>query len=349
MSAALGFGLGPVVAERVSIEGPATLNPDRPLLEELAVLLGLDEVKVAVGLGGFDQWWKPVLQIFDTDGTPVGYAKVGWTPLTSSLVRNEGRILEVLAANPVQGLVIPDLLAQLQWAGHDVLVTAPLPSEVRSIERTMPPRCILPAVHGEGPLTSSRWWSALEDELGLTMSTGGPGVTSHGILGGEQTQRQLEELDDLRERALSAVSVVAERLGDAELPRGLFHGDWVPWNLAALVDANGDSPIVAWDWEYGSSDAPVGLDDVHGAFQVARQCGANVQGALSVAVVHGREVLNDRPTVELLSLIHPLFLLAKMQRALRLDGDVQPARLSEITAVHEVLERRLHRARGLAA
>jgi hypothetical protein len=44
-----------------------------------------------------------------------------------------------------------------------------------------------------------------------------------------------------------------------------WHGDWVPWNLARSRRG-----LVAWDWEYSEPGAPVGLDEVHGAYQQAR-------------------------------------------------------------------------------
>ncbi len=58
-----------------------------------------------------------------------------------------------------------------------------------------------------------------------------------------------------------------------------WHGDWVPWNLARC-----HLGLVAWDWEYSEPGAPVGLDEVHGAYQQARVAeGRSIAEALRAA------------------------------------------------------------------
>jgi hypothetical protein len=69
-------------------------------------------------------------------------------------------------------------------------------------------------------------------------------------------------------------------------PWARWHGDWVPWNLARSRRG-----LVAWDWEYSEPGAPVGLDEVHGAYQEARfQDGRPVPDALAAARRAARHV-----------------------------------------------------------
>ena len=101
------------------------------LWEAVAYCTRLDEPDpvVAVGLGTLDHWWKPVLQVFSSRGRPLGYVKVGWTPITAELVRTEGRSLEAYAASPVVGLIAPRLVHRGTWGACEIVVTAPMPRD----------------------------------------------------------------------------------------------------------------------------------------------------------------------------------------------------------------------------
>ena len=328
VSAVVGVGLGPVVADPVASTGPPADPGGRPLLDELADLLGTGPLAAAVGMGGMDDWWTPVLQLFDDAGRPAGYAKVGTTPLTAELVRNEARVLRHLRRHPPRRLVVPRVVGHGVWAGCQVVVTEPLPAEVRALDRTMPPRCPLVGPGGpstDSPLAASSWWGTVRERL--QQPAGAVGA---------RTRTVLDQLD--------------HRCAGVELPLGLSHGDWVPWNLALLSDAAGPA-LVAWDWEYGATDAPVGLDDLHGAYVVARQLGADVAGALSVSLVHGREVRPDPSLLDLLAVVHPAVLLSReLQRAALAPGSADAEGLTlEGAEVLAVLERRLGCGTGAVA
>ena len=320
VSAVVGAGLGPAMGGPVVMEGPPVLHDAAPLLDELAEVLGVDDLHAAVGLGEVDEWWTPVLQLFDGGGRPVGFAKVGLTPLTAAMVHNEGRVLESLRRRPPAGLTVPRLVARGGWGGAEVVLTAPLPADVRSVERSLPPRCPL-ADHGTtSRVVGGRWWDSLSARLAV--GTGSP----HDA------------------RVAEVVADVADRLGPTEVPTGWFHGDWVPWNLAVTRGQE----LVAWDWEYAASGVPLGLDDLHGAFGVARQHGTDVAGALSVAVVHGREVLADRDRLDVLSLVHPVLVLGRLADAAR-AGAPASRTVTGTAEVLAVLERRLAARDGAAA
>lgn len=89
--AVVGWGLGSGVLQRVQgtamTSGPPTgrfAGADEqlvPLLHELARRLGRDDLSFATSPRNVDPFWTPTLQLFALDGTPVAYAKVGWTEL----------------------------------------------------------------------------------------------------------------------------------------------------------------------------------------------------------------------------------------------------------------------------
>lgn len=324
VSAVVGAGLGPAMGGPVVIEGPPVLQDAPPLLDELAEVLGVDDLHAAVGLGEVDEWWTPVLQLFDGAGRPVGFAKVGLTPLTAAMVHNEGRVLESLRRRPPLALTVPRLVARGGWGSAEVVLTAPLPADVRAVDRSLPPQCPLSAHGATTRVVGGRWWDTLSSRLAV--GTGSP----HD------------------QRVADAVAEVAARLGPVEVPSGWFHGDWVPWNLAVTDGAPGGSGLVAWDWEHAASGVPLGLDDLHGAFGVARHHGTDIAGALSVAVVHGREVLADRDRLDVLALVHPVLVLGRLADATR--AGAAPARTAAETAdVLAVVERRLAARDGAAA
>jgi hypothetical protein len=216
------------------------------LTEHLGQLFGRGQVVMAIG-GGSGPYRKPVLQIFGTDGTPLGYVKVGWNDWTRDAVRREAAALRACAARPME-LGVPALLHLGTWRGLDLLVTAPLPRGVRR-QRTgsrLPATALLREIselseHYVGELVTSPWWAGLRTRIVA-------GVADPA--------------------ARTRLAQVADRIegshGRAALEFGTWHGDLVPWNLARL-----GGRLYAWDWESSAPDAPVGFDALHFHFQAA--------------------------------------------------------------------------------
>ncbi|MCB0971757.1 MAG: hypothetical protein KDA97_09640 [Acidimicrobiales bacterium] len=199
---------------------------------------GATALAVAVGIGAFDEVWKPTLQVFRSDGTPAAFVKVGLGPVGEHLVRTEAAALAAWSAEPDPRLVVPDLIAELSWQGLPVAVVAPLPADARRL----PP----------GPVSA---WAVRELDDG---GTAGRVVDATWWKQRRADHHGHGEVDAILEQ-------IEARHGDHEGRWGSMHGDWVPWNLARCSRG-----LVAWDWEYASDDAPAGLDEVHGAYQQAR-------------------------------------------------------------------------------
>jgi hypothetical protein len=255
--------------ELVADAGPGSLLH---LLEEL---LRDDEhepgLAVGIGLGHRDEVWKPTLQVFRPDGTPAAFVKVGLGPVGDHLVATEAATLAAWSRHADPRLVVPDLIAEVTWNGLRIAVVAPLPTDVRRLPPGVPSAWAVRELDGHAstaPLAAAPWW----------------------------TQRRLAALDQPTSDAGAIEALldrIAERHDAATAPDGAaprwarWHGDWVPWNLARCHRG-----LVAWDWEYSEADAPVGLDEVHGAYQQARVVeGQPIAGSLAVARAAARSLV----------------------------------------------------------
>lgn len=141
LSLAVQAGLAqPVLRNKIDIGvasgASAAQLADVLLTEHLSGLLGGGPVMLAFG-GGSGPYRKPVLQAFSTDGTPLGYVKVGWNDWTREAVRREAEALRACAARQIR-IGVPDLLDHSRWQGLDLLVTAPLPARVRRLPSGWP-------------------------------------------------------------------------------------------------------------------------------------------------------------------------------------------------------------------
>jgi hypothetical protein len=216
----------------------------------LAEALGRRDLAAAITLGSVRPNRKPVVQLLEPGGAPVGYLKVGWNDLTRGLVRNEARVLRRLAAHRPRTFTAPSLLHQGRWRGLEVTVGSALPHGLwrRGRRYATPP----PAVSGEiaalggiqvAPLAASAWWAGLRRRLAPVVAASPPPA---------------------------AVAATLHRLQDrhaqTELAFGTWHGDWGPWNLRTTADR-----FLVWDWERSGDGVPLGFDLLHFGYQTALQ------------------------------------------------------------------------------
>ncbi|HEX5740010.1 MAG TPA: hypothetical protein VFY17_00470 [Pilimelia sp.] len=209
----------------------------------LRTVLGVD-VHLGVHIGPARANRKPVLQLITAAGETLGYAKLGTGPLTRTLVRHEAAALTALADAPLHRLRVPRLLHHGEWNGHEVLVQSALP--------VWQPRAALGAdrlaaamreLAHAGPVTdstlgASAYWRDLRARLA--------------VLGGTADGATLA----------AAAETLAQHHREVPLRFGGWHGDWSPWNMAALTDA-----VLVWDWERYRAGVPLGFDAVHHELQ----------------------------------------------------------------------------------
>lgn len=191
---------------------------------------------------------KATLQLVHVDGSPAGYAKVGWNPVTDHYVRTEAAALASLERS---GRVrAPRVIAECDYAGHPVVVTEPLPAGVRAVLGSVAPPtseeifALCPVVRVDR-IAATAQAGALQRRL----------AHHNDPLVVEVARQARTLLDGLL--ALRQSIPVTER----------WHGDLTPWNTAR----DDDGTLWVWDWESSEPDAAAGLDALHWSYSAHRR------------------------------------------------------------------------------
>jgi hypothetical protein len=233
--------------DRLTVRGTAGAEiPSRAF----ARALGVETVALAVNVRRPSPFRKPVTQLLSPEGRPIGFAKIGWNEVTRLGLGREAEALRALSDGG-RGLLAPTLRHRGPWRAHELLITDPLPPDVRRFGPGPPPADVTREVAELRPpvaaaLAASEAWAAVRARANAPAAA--EVVGRHGL-----------------SRILPAfLDAVERRHGGTELRFGFWHGDWSPWNLGHTGDR-----VVAWDWEYAGAGVPVGMDLPHFHFQVA--------------------------------------------------------------------------------
>jgi hypothetical protein len=243
VSMAGGLG-GAVLRGRVRVSTP----PGTDTIESYLGSVMSRDIRVSMQLGRPRANRKPVLQMLNGAGAPVGFVKVGVNPLTRSLVDAEHNSLNQLGRAGLTEISIPRVLHYGSWHGLGVLVLSSLP-----------------AWRARGRIGRARLTAAMAELARVN------GLSREQLAGGEYLRLlrfRLTAADPRpeREAVLAALDTVTARASDATLIFGSWHGDWSPWNIAS---AGGQ--LLVWDWERFTSPAPLGFDMLHYRLQVDAQ------------------------------------------------------------------------------
>lgn len=254
LSTALSTGFGSALMPFGLSVGP---SPDS-ISDYLSEAVG-EPVLISLTVGAARANRKPILNVHRRDGTEIGFAKVGLTPLSNQLVAHEHRALQFLAAAAPDSFTTPTPLHHGVWRGNQVLLMSSLRPDKQQSNGRLP---VAAAAQIAGtteiqivPIESSGWLAKLYRSVEQFRAT--------------PDGRLAQSLDRF-----------AQAYGDLELPFGAWHGDFGPWNLAVTSRA----PMI-WDWERYDPEMPVGSDVVHYVSHPALRR----QGDLSAA----RKVLED--------------------------------------------------------
>ena len=123
-----GLPLAPSVLSLVVADRAPDAHASLPV-DTLARALGRDRLYAATGVrDGANR--KATLHLFAATGEPVGFAKFGWNASTDAVVRAEAEALR--AVGGISGAArAPALRSEVNYHGHAVIVTEPLPLDVR--------------------------------------------------------------------------------------------------------------------------------------------------------------------------------------------------------------------------
>lgn len=247
LSWVLATGLGATgMRDRLRVHGPVGAATIETYLQQVL----RRDVQVSMHIGPPRANRKPVLQLLADDGRTVGFAKVGINALTQDLVRAEWTALTDLERAGLRHVAIPRVRHYGRWHDLDILVLDALPTW-RGRRRPGHDRLVEAAweiarVGGirRHRLADSPYWRSLRSRLDRIGDDGASRVDRAAL-----------------DAAASAVSV---RSGDEDLVFGSWHGDWAPWNMAAVAGG-----LLVWDWERFESGVPVGFDVLHHFVQTA--------------------------------------------------------------------------------
>jgi hypothetical protein len=262
--AALRTGASAVLLrDRLRISGHAEDTIDGYLRRALGVDLAL-----SIHIGPARANRKPVLQLLTPDGSTIGFAKVGTGELTRRLVRAEATALTALTQQGLRRVSVPRVLHSGQWNGHEVLVQSALPVWL--------PRA---------PLTPERLAAAMREvAAAFTVRYGPLDDSTYWI---DLRGRLIAVAGQADGAALAAAArTLLDRRGQTPLRYGAWHGDWAPWNMAALADA-----VLVWDWERFSVGVPVGFDAVHHELQGRIETGSDATAAVDATVRRADDLL----------------------------------------------------------
>lgn len=270
--------------------------PQWLLLSHLQATLGVSGLVALIPVRRAMPNTKPAFRLFDGAGRPHGYAKLGWSPATRAIVRDEG-----LALSSVQGRLstvqVPRPLAAGIWQGSDYVVAEPLPPDLRPWR-----------AH---PLAGAH---VLRDIAASGITTRAPLSKSSYL---RRTLSSLSASAHAAPELADALSTWLESLGRHETPLafGRWHGDWVPWNVASSVDGG----VVAWDWEYSHPDVPVGFDLLHWHYQrrLAARDGT-IEAAVQALYAARHQLCALSVPADMHSTVASLYLVEMLTRSVRL-------------------------------
>lgn len=195
------------------------------------------EVVISLSVGSARANRKPILNVHTTDGTDIGFAKVGLNPLTNDLVIHEHDVLQQLTKNEGANFTAPAPIHFGYWHGHAVLLMSSLRPDRRQGNKELPIGAAASIVGTTplvwAPVDTSSWFTDLVGSAAALQGTAG---------------KLLSELLDR----------YGQEYGAQVLPFAAWHGDFGPWNLARTSGV----PMV-WDWERYATGIPVGFDVIH--------------------------------------------------------------------------------------
>ncbi|SNS88956.1 hypothetical protein SAMN05421812_102233 [Asanoa hainanensis] len=278
---------GLLLRDRIRVYGPDAETIDGYLRR----VLGAD-VALSIHIGPARANRKPVLQLIARDGRTVGFGKMGTGPLTRRLVRAETSALQALSHAVVDDVTIPSVLHSGEWRGHQVLIQSALPvwqpRAPLSAERLAAAQRAVALCCGtsKGWLSTSPYWSELRERLaGVADRPDGAALAA-------------------------AARDLAARAGDTDLRFGSWHGDWAPWNMAALAGS-----LLVWDWERFTLGVPMGFDALHYELQRRIQTDPDAAAAVERTVTRAPRLLAPfevpRAAAELTALLYLIDLAAR--------------------------------------
>jgi hypothetical protein len=181
---------------------------------------------------------KTSMQIMDSDGAILGYAKISRAPHVRPYLRREASMLGHFATKGLRSADIPRVQAYLEDAAVTIVVTDSLKSAIHTTPLALGPDhlAFLEELRSHGEANCA---GVLLDDLATETRR------LAALAGPDWTARMAHIDSSLRPHADS-------------IPLCLCHGDFTPWNTFVQ-----GKRLYVFDWEYARTDWPVGFDLTH--------------------------------------------------------------------------------------
>jgi hypothetical protein len=207
----------------------------------IASAFARDDLYFAYFTGTDSPHRKAAVQVMDSEGGILGYAKVSRNPAVKELIRHEGAMLGKVKELDLQTAIIPTVLYAGPMADAEVLVTDTLKTN-----RTRTTLVFTPAHR------------AFLDELARKTAAGKISAQEMGASYRERFNTVTNRLDDRWRKRLDQAINRLELDAGTQFSLAMAHGDFTPWNTFMV-----DSKLYVFDWEYALEAAPVGINQVH--------------------------------------------------------------------------------------
>lgn len=221
---------------------PVDVEDADALLDLLSASLGRSDLSLSWHVGRPGRYQSAVAQVTAPEGRVLAFAKVAASETATEALENEYRMLRLVGGLAGMGDAVPRVRLKDSWSSSTVLVTSPGPDLSGPTRFDRRHRDFLERLHGATvqttPYRDSPTWARQN-------------------LIREELEKDLTA--SWKERYARAFRLLDEQLGGVELPFGVAHRDFTPWNTRSQSDGG----IYVFDWEFATGGCLVSLDEFH--------------------------------------------------------------------------------------
>ncbi|MBN2089865.1 phosphotransferase [candidate division KSB1 bacterium] len=197
-----------------------------------------------VGSSGKNQ--KLTLQLMRSNGQVLGYLKIADNPSNQAFMKNEYEICEKLKSLKFVNGKVPSTLYWGEWQNFQVMVQEPLDLRAKFVGLDLNEKMVLFLLEliemtgRKERFENSSFMERLSHDL----------------------QKLRSSHKELNSSILGDVVKILKRLEKLELPFGVHHGDFTPYNVRQY-----GQELTVFDWEFARADYPPLFDLFHFIFQ----------------------------------------------------------------------------------
>lgn len=220
--------------------GSHTLKTTLPLL--IARILNRQDIQLGFFTGTPGYYHKVTTQVMANSGEVIAYGKIASTDQAASMLARESQNLTFVGSCGMESFVMPRLLWTGKVHGYSILLqSAPHKSKPGPLSLTKKHISVLAEIHRK---------------------TAKPMLLENGEFF-TGLKRRVDWLETSMDHSIhnifkAAVFQVLSRMGHIDIPHGVCHRDFTPWNTKVV-----DKILYIFDWEWSLLEAPPFIDLFH--------------------------------------------------------------------------------------